>query len=209
MDEPLSHLDSSTREQLQVELKKLQQRLEITILYVTHNMEEAVQLAYRISMLENGQVLTPFADTKSGSNLPFEFRNNTNQFLEEFEMDISKTIAELKKDKAFVENVGMVLVHNGTVRGWSRGDHADITQMEVVSDQQKIEAIRQEIEQMPGIYKIVIEAHSGVMNPGDDILFLVVAGDIRENVKPALAILLDRVKSEAVSKKEYLVEESQ
>ncbi len=124
-------------------------------------------------------------------------------------MDISKTIAELKKDKAFAENVGMVLVHNGTVRGWSRGDHADITRMEVVSDQQKIEAIRQEIEQMPGIYKIVIEAHSGVMNPGDDVLFLVVTGDIRENVKPALAILLDRIKSEAVSKKEYLVEESQ
>ncbi len=73
MDEPLSHLDSSTREQLQVELKKLQQRLEITVLYVTHNMEEAVQLADRISMLKNGQVLTSFADTKSGSNLSFEF----------------------------------------------------------------------------------------------------------------------------------------
>ncbi|MBA3002992.1 MAG: molybdenum cofactor biosynthesis protein, partial [Desulfurivibrio sp.] len=35
-------------------------------------------------------------------------------------MDISKTIAEMKKNPAFAENVGMVLVHNGVVRGWSR-----------------------------------------------------------------------------------------
>ena len=38
----------------------------------------------------------------------------------------------------------------------------------------------------------------------DDLLFLIVAGDIRENVKPALALLLDRVKAEAISKNEFL-----
>ena len=37
---------------------------------------------------------------------------------------------------------------------------------------------------------------------GDDLLFLIVAGDIRENVKPALGELLDRIKSEAVTKQE-------
>lgn len=122
-------------------------------------------------------------------------------------MNISKTIAELKKDPGFAENVGMVLVHNGVVRGWSRGDHSTVTQIDIQSDQEKIEKIRQEIEKMPGIYRIVIEARSGLMKPGDDVLFLVVAGDIRENVKPALATLLDRVKSEAVTKKEYFPED--
>ncbi|OQY24006.1 MAG: molybdenum cofactor biosynthesis protein [Desulfobacteraceae bacterium 4572_35.2] len=117
-------------------------------------------------------------------------------------MDISKTIAELKKDPDFANNVGMVLVHNGIVRGWSRADGAAICQMEVVSDLDKIEQIRQDIENMDGIFKVVIEARSGLMIPGDDVLFLVVAGDIRENVKPALALLLDRVKAEGVSKKE-------
>ena len=117
-------------------------------------------------------------------------------------MDISKTIAEMKQDPAFAENVGMVLVHNGTVRGWSRGDHSPVSRIEVVADQAKVEQIRCEIEQMEGIYKVVVEAHSGVMQPGDDLLFLVVAGDIRENVKPALALMLDRVKAEAISKKE-------
>lgn len=117
-------------------------------------------------------------------------------------MDISKTIAELKQDPAFAENVGMVLIHNGTVRGWSRGDHAKVSRIEVTADQTKVEQIRSEIEQLEGIYKIVIEARSGVFKPGDDLLFMIVAGDIRENVKAALALLLDRIKAEAISKKE-------
>lgn len=118
-------------------------------------------------------------------------------------MDISKQIAELKKDPHFAENVGMILVHNGIVRGTSRGSGDAVSAMEVKNDYDKIEQIRQDIENMPGIYKVVVEAREGLMQPGDDVLFLIVAGDIRENVKPALALLLDRIKSEAVTKKEH------
>jgi len=121
-------------------------------------------------------------------------------------MDISKAIATMKRDPDFAENVGMVLIHNGTVRGWSRGDHSLVSQIEVVADQAKIDQICREIEQMEGIFKVTAEAHSGRMKPGDDLLFLLVAGDIRENVKPALALFLDRVKAEAISKNEFLTE---
>jgi len=121
-------------------------------------------------------------------------------------MDISETIATMKHDPAFAKNVGMVLIHNGTVRGWSRGDHSPVSQIKVVADQAKIDQICSEVEAMEGIFKIVIEAHSGLMKPGDDLLFLVVAGDIRENVKPALALLLDRIKAEAISKQEFSTE---
>ena len=117
-------------------------------------------------------------------------------------MDISKTIAAMKQDPEFAENVGMVLIHNGTVRGWSRGDHSPVSQIEVLADEDKVEQIRTQVEQMEGIFRVVVETHSGVMQPGDDLLFLIVAGDIRENVKPALALLLDRIKAEAISKKE-------
>jgi molybdopterin synthase catalytic subunit len=120
-------------------------------------------------------------------------------------MDISKTIAAMKQDPAFAENVGMVLIHNGTVRGWSRGDHSPVNRVEVIADQAKIEQIRCEIEKLTGIYKVVVEARSGVMQPGDDLLFLIVAGNIRENVKPAFAKLLDRIKAEAISKKETFI----
>jgi molybdopterin synthase catalytic subunit len=117
-------------------------------------------------------------------------------------MDISKTIAEMKKRPDFNDNVGMILIHNGTVRGWSRGDHADVFGLETIVDYQKVEQLRQEYLERPGIYDIIIEAHSGRFQPGDDLLFIIVAGDIRENIKPVLADLLDRVKAEAITKVE-------
>ena len=117
-------------------------------------------------------------------------------------MDISKTIAKMKENPAFAENVGMVLVHNGTVRAWSRADKADVECLEVTPDYDKVEAIPQEFLKRPGIYDIIIEAKEGRFYPGDDLLYMIVAGDIRENVKPALADLLDRIKAEAMSKKE-------
>ncbi|EPR34768.1 molybdopterin biosynthesis MoaE protein [Alkalidesulfovibrio alkalitolerans DSM 16529] len=119
-------------------------------------------------------------------------------------MDISKTIAELKKDPEFQKNVGMVLVHNGVVRGWSRAGHETVEAVDIHVDRDTVEAIRRDIEAKPGIWRAVAEANDGLLFPGDDVLFLLVAGDIRENVKPALAEFLDRVKAEAVHKKEHV-----
>jgi len=117
-------------------------------------------------------------------------------------MDITKTIAELKTRPEFADNVGMILVHNGVVRGWSRADRRPVTAVEVTPDREKIEALRLEYQQRPGIFAVLIEARSGMLKPGDDLLFIVVAGDIRENVKPALSELLERIKAEAVVKSE-------
>ncbi|MFH1914451.1 MAG: molybdenum cofactor biosynthesis protein MoaE [Pseudomonadota bacterium] len=117
-------------------------------------------------------------------------------------MDISKAIAELKREPGFADNVGMILVHNGVVRAWSRKDRAEVTAIEVTPDLDRIEAIRREIEAREGIFRAVAHANSGLMQPGDDVLFLIVAGDIRENVKAALADFLDRIKAEAVTKRE-------
>ena len=110
----------------------------------------------------------------------------------------------MKENPEFVKNVGMVLVHNGVVRAWSRKGKEEVTSLEVTPDLAKIEAIRQEFLKKEGIFDIVVEAKSGQFKPGDDLLFIVVAGDLRENVKPVLADLLDRIKAEAVSKKEIV-----
>lgn len=117
-------------------------------------------------------------------------------------MDISAEIKKLKEEPGFTDNVGMVLVHNGVVRGWSRKDRQDVTAIEITPDHDKMEAIRQELEAREGIYRIKCHANAGMMKPGDDVLFLIVAGDIRENVKACLSELLDRIKAEAVNKKE-------
>ncbi len=118
------------------------------------------------------------------------------------EMDISQTIAGMKENPDFGGNVGMVLVHNGVVRGWSRKDGSQVEWLEVTPDYAKIEALRQEYLKMEGVFDIAIEASSGRLQVGDDLLFIIVAGDIRENVIPALSGLLDRIKREAVDKTE-------
>ena len=55
-DEPLSNLDASLRTQMRVELKKLHQKLGVTMIYVTHDQIEAMTLADRILLLQGGRV---------------------------------------------------------------------------------------------------------------------------------------------------------
>ena len=119
-------------------------------------------------------------------------------------MDISQKIKALKTRPDFVDKVGMILVHNGVVRSWSRKDKANVTALEVSPDHEKIAALREEYLQHEGIFEIIVEAQQGILRPGDDLLYIVVAGDIREHVKPVLADLLERIKAEAVVKREIV-----
>ena len=116
-------------------------------------------------------------------------------------MDISKTIAALKAEPGFLEKVGMVLVHNGVTRATSRNG-APVASLEVKADAALVEAIRQEGEAMPGMFRVLVEARTGIFVPGDDLLFIVAAGDIRENVLNALTHTLTRIKAEAITKRE-------
>ena len=56
MDEPLSSLDAGLREELRVELKRLQRQSGATVVYVTHDQVEATTLADRIAILEHGRI---------------------------------------------------------------------------------------------------------------------------------------------------------
>lgn len=121
-------------------------------------------------------------------------------------MDVQALVQEWKQDPDFTARVGMVLTHHGLVRGTRRGDGEPVAAVDVRVDRDRLEALRRKFEEWPGICKVAVEAFDGHREPGDDLLFLVVAGDIREHVKAALAELLDRVKSEAVTKRETLAE---
>lgn len=117
-------------------------------------------------------------------------------------MDLSRMLADLKREPGFADNVGMVLIHNGVVRGWSRKDRKPVAQIKITPDMDRIQAICREFSTRPGIFRVLADAAGGVLTPGDDVMYLIVAGDIRENVKPVLAELLDRIKAEAVLKEE-------
>ncbi|WP_341676214.1 ABC transporter ATP-binding protein [Niveibacterium sp. SC-1] len=57
MDEPLSSLDAKLRGELRVELKRIQQELGATMLYVTHDQTEAMTLATRVGVLDHGRLV--------------------------------------------------------------------------------------------------------------------------------------------------------
>ena len=57
MDEPFGALDPITREILQSEVKKIQKELNITVLFITHDMHEAMKLADRIIFMSGGEIL--------------------------------------------------------------------------------------------------------------------------------------------------------
>ncbi len=56
MDEPLSALDKKLREELQMELRRIHQETGVTILYVTHDQEEALRLSDRIAVFNKGRI---------------------------------------------------------------------------------------------------------------------------------------------------------
>jgi osmoprotectant transport system ATP-binding protein len=58
MDEPFGALDALTRDQLQREFLSLQQRLGKTVVFVTHDLREALRLGSRIALLETGKLIT-------------------------------------------------------------------------------------------------------------------------------------------------------
>ena len=57
MDEPLSNLDAKLRVQMRTVIKKLQRRLGITTIYVTHDQEEALSISDRIAVMNHGQIM--------------------------------------------------------------------------------------------------------------------------------------------------------
>jgi len=57
LDEPLSNLDARLRAQMGAEFRRLQQRLKLTSLYVTHDQDEAMALSDRIVVMQHGRIL--------------------------------------------------------------------------------------------------------------------------------------------------------
>jgi putative spermidine/putrescine transport system ATP-binding protein len=56
LDEPLGALDLKLRQEMQIELKQIQQEVGITFIYVTHDQEEALTMSDRLAVMANGQI---------------------------------------------------------------------------------------------------------------------------------------------------------
>lgn len=115
-------------------------------------------------------------------------------------MDMSDMIQKIKAHPRYHE-AGMILCHNGVVRKTSR-DGSPVETLEVTADRAKLEEILALTRQRPGIVEVLAEVKEGTLLPGEDIMYVVVAGDFRENVFETLMDAVDRIKSEVTQKNE-------
>ena len=119
-------------------------------------------------------------------------------------MDISKMIKTLRQHPE-AKKIGMIATHLGIVRGNSRGG-GKVSHVEVVFDHEKMREIISHAKKLDGVIEVLIDTKEGRLKVGDEIMAVAVAGDIRENVFPALIQTVDRLKAEASKKKELFEE---
>ena len=113
-------------------------------------------------------------------------------------------LKEAKQDESAAK-IGMYLVHNGIVRRSAKAkvrqgaeNTKPVTGLVFSYDREKVDAAITETYQMDGIYYIRVWLNEGQLTVGDDIMYVLVGGDIRPHVVDALQALVGRIKSECV-----------
>jgi molybdopterin synthase catalytic subunit len=101
-----------------------------------------------------------------------------------------------------ISKAGMILCHNGIVRASDRSGARKVQALRVAVDRSAIEQIRLWAEARPGIVTVAIEALEGEFQVGDDLLYVVVAGDVRENVFAVTREVVEKIKAGGVQKTE-------
>ena len=121
---------------------------------------------------------------------------------------IDAWLKEAKAD-ASAPLCGMYLTHNGTVRQTAKAavrygaeNTQAVTGMEFSYDAAKVETVIADTYKMEGIYYIKVWLNEGTLDVGDDIMYVLIGGDIRPRVVDALQYLVGRVKNECVVEKE-------
>lgn len=109
-------------------------------------------------------------------------------------------IRQVKAHPAY-DRVGMILCHNGVVRATSR-DGRPVTQVTVRADRDRLAAVIADIKDRPGIVEVLAEVREGTLRVGEDIMYVVVAGDFRENVFAALMDAVNAIKADVTRKTE-------
>lgn len=107
------------------------------------------------------------------------------------------------------QECGMYLFHNGVVRRSAKakvrqGDEnaSDVTGMEFAFDSEKVNTAVEKARQMPGIGYVRVWLNEGYLEVGDDIMLVLIGGDIRPRVIDALQTLVGELKNNCVAEKE-------
>ena len=119
--------------------------------------------------------------------------------------DINAWLAEAKQHES-APKIGMYLTHNGIVRESAKAkvrqgaeDTKPVTGMLFSYDEEKVNAVIQDTyKNVPGVYYIKVWLNEGELTVGDDIMYVLIGGDIRPNVIDGLQYLVGRIKNECV-----------
>jgi len=110
------------------------------------------------------------------------------------------------------DKIGMFLTHSGVVRATSRamvreGAHSTqpVTGMTFDYDEAKVKAAIQKTLEMPGIYVVKAWLNKGELQVGEDIMLVLIGGDIRPHVVDALEHLVGTLKNECVAEVERCI----
>ena len=121
---------------------------------------------------------------------------------------VDQWLKEAKEDPSASE-CGMYLIHNGTVRQTARAmvrqgaDNTEpVTGMVLRRNAEKIDQAVRKAKEMPGIFYVRVWLNEGVLTLGDDIMLVLVGGDIRPHVIDALQSLVGTIKNECVIEQE-------
>ena len=118
-------------------------------------------------------------------------------------IDLNAWLDEAKKDPS-AKQCGMYMTHNGVVRETAKatvreGKEADLVHgMKFSYNQEKVDKAVEETLKMDGIYYVRTWLNSGELKVGDDIMFVLIGGDIRPRVVDALNFLVGELKSNCV-----------
>ena len=122
--------------------------------------------------------------------------------------NMDEWLAEAKVHES-AGKIGMYLVHNGVVRETAKakvrgGDEtaADVSGMVFSYDEDKVMQAVKETYDMNGIYYVRTWLNSGKLSVGDDIMYVLIGGDIRPNVVVALESLVEKLKTQCVTETE-------
>lgn len=134
MDEPFSALDPISREQLQEELNRLQQEIRKTIVFVTHDMDEALKIADKIVLMKDGEVVQ--------IGIPEDIlRHPANDFVKDF---IGKKRMKQAKDLPTVADVmvkkpASIFPYRGLAVAMNVMDQKQVDSLVVVDESNRLE----------------------------------------------------------------------
>ncbi|MCX8007757.1 MAG: molybdenum cofactor biosynthesis protein MoaE [Coriobacteriia bacterium] len=114
---------------------------------------------------------------------------------------LDEWLAEAKRS-CDLSATGMFLVHNGVVRGTSRSGEI-VSGMDLSVDRKRLDEIVESARMMEGVTYVRAWVNEGALQVGDDIMYVVVAGDIREHVFEALQAIVRMIKSQVVREVEH------